>query len=69
MLILNRREGEVIEIQTPLGTIEVKVYEIHTSRVRLNITAPKSFAVHRQEVADAIRREEAAAQLQLKGKP
>ena len=51
MLILSRREHEAISI----GDIVVIVVEIHGNRVRLGIDAPKDVAIHRMEVAEAIR--------------
>lgn len=64
-LVLSRQVDEVIEIETPLGTIEILCVDIRGDKVRIGITAPKSFRVDRKEVADAIRRE----QRQEKGQP
>lgn len=41
--------------------IEVTVVDIRGDKVRLGITAPKVVSVHRQEIYDAIRRENRAA--------
>ena len=54
MLFLTRKVGESIVIN---DDIEVTVVDIRGDKVRLGINAPKSIAVHRKEVYDAIRRE------------
>ncbi len=55
MLILNRNEGEVVEIWTPGITIRV----IHLGRShgadRWGIEAPKEFRIDRGEIAQRIR--------------
>lgn len=56
MLILSRQKGEAIRI----GDTVVTVASIHKTKVRLGIEAPKGVAVHRQEVAEAIERNEKA---------
>ena len=53
MLVLSRRKHEYITIG---DDIIVRVVEIDKGRVRLGIEAPVSIAIHRGEVADAIRR-------------
>lgn len=62
MLVLSRREDESIEILCPDGTvIEVMCIRIGTGdyggerKVRLGVTAPKDYAIHRSEIARAIR--------------
>lgn len=55
MLVLSRKENEAIVIG---NHIVVMVVEIHGDRIRLGIEAPKTVPVHRQEVYDAIRREQ-----------
>lgn len=59
MLILTRRTGETILIG---HEISVTVLAIHTTEVRLGISAPKAIAVHREEVAERIAKQMAAAQ-------
>jgi carbon storage regulator len=54
MLVLSRQRDETIMIG---DDIEVTVVDIRGDKVRLGINAPKSIAVHRKEVYDAIRRE------------
>ena len=54
MLILSRRYGESIRIG---DNIVVTVLEGKGELVRIGINAPRDIAVHRQEVFDAIQRE------------
>lgn len=51
MLVLSRRESQSIVIA---GNILVTVVSIRGDQVRIGIDAPRSVAVHRQEVALAI---------------
>lgn len=55
MLVLTRRKDEIIRIG---DNTTITVMEIRGDRVRLGIEAPKETSVHRQEVYDAIHREE-----------
>ena len=56
MLVLSRKKNESIVID---GNIVVTVVEIKGDKVRLGITAPAEVPVHRSEVFEAIRREQA----------
>lgn len=58
MLVLSRTRDEVIMIG---DDIEVTIVDVRGDKVRLGITAPRSVAVHRKEVYDAIKKENAAA--------
>ncbi len=58
MLVLSRKKNESIVIN---DDITVVVVEIRGDKVRLGIEAPKEVPVHRREVFDAIRRNEASA--------
>jgi carbon storage regulator len=58
MLILTRRVGEILRIG---ADVSVQVMEINGHQVRLGVTAPKSVAVHREEVFQRIAQEEAAS--------
>lgn len=58
MLVLSRQIDETIMIG---NQIEVTIVDIRGDKVRLGITAPKAVAVHRKEVFDAIKKENAAA--------
>lgn len=55
MLVLSRKKHESILID---ATITVTVVEIRGDKVRIGIEAPTDVVVHRQEVADAIRKEQ-----------
>jgi len=57
MLILTRRPGETLEIDG--GKIEVTVLDIKGRQVRIGINAPPDVTIHRKEVAERIRAEEA----------
>lgn len=54
MLVLSRHRDESIVIG---GSIIVTVIDIRGDKVRLGIVAPKEIPVHRQEVHEAIQRE------------
>jgi len=53
-LILTRRVGEMIKIG---DEIEVVVMAVNGNQVRVGIKAPKHIAVHREEIAERIRKE------------
>ena len=55
MLVLSRKKDERIIIG---DQITVMVIEIRGDKVRLGIDAPKEVTVHREEVYEAIRREQ-----------
>lgn len=54
MLVLSRKRDEKIVIA---DNIVITVIEIRGDKVRLGIQAPPEIPVHRQEVYDAIQRE------------
>ncbi len=58
MLVLSRKKNESIVIG---DSITIVVVETRGDKVRLGVEAPKEVPVHRREVFDAIRRNEAAA--------
>ncbi|MEE9211191.1 MAG: carbon storage regulator CsrA [Phycisphaeraceae bacterium] len=58
MLVLSRQRDETIMIG---DDIEITVVDIRGDKVRLGINAPRSVQVHRKEVYDAIKRENADA--------
>ncbi|MBN1341931.1 MAG: carbon storage regulator CsrA [Phycisphaerae bacterium] len=58
MLVLSRQRDETIMIG---DDVEITVVDIRGDKVRLGITAPTRIPVHRKEVYDAIKRENAAA--------
>ena len=55
MLVLSRKKDEKIIIG---DNITLMVIEIRGDKVRLGIEAPKEVSVHRQEVYEAIKREQ-----------
>lgn len=54
MLVLSRKINEVITIG---NDIKILVVDIRSDKVRVGITAPRTVAVHREEVYDSINRE------------
>lgn len=60
MLILTRRVGETLKVG---NDVDVTVLGVKGNQVRIGIKAPKTIAVHREEIFDRIQREaELAAQ-------
>lgn len=53
MLVLGRKEGQVIEIG---DDILVKIIRVGERQVKVGVLAPPDVSVHRQEVAERIRR-------------
>ena len=53
MLVLSRKKNESIVID---DAITIVVVEIRGDKVRLGVEAPKEIPVHRQEVFEAIKR-------------
>jgi len=51
MLVLSRRKTESIMVGED---VEITVVGVYGNKIRLGITAPRSIAVHRKEVYDAI---------------
>ncbi len=58
MLVLSRQRDETIMIG---DEIEITVVDIRGDKVRLGINAPRQVQVHRKEVYEAIKRENAEA--------
>lgn len=59
MLVLSRKKNESIVIDE---RIVITVIEIRGDKVRLGIEAPAEIPVHRQEVFEAIKEQQAADQ-------
>jgi carbon storage regulator len=59
MLILTRRAGESLMIG---ATITVTVIAVNGSQVRIGVAAPKNVAVHREEIYEKIKAENAEAE-------
>ncbi len=67
MLVLSRTRDETIMIG---DDVEITIVDIRGDKVRLGINAPSHIPVHRKEVYDAIKRENArAAQMKPKDVP
>lgn len=61
MLVLSRNPGEKVIIVTPSGEeITVCVVEVRGDRARMGFEAPREYAIHREEVMQAIRTEQSA---------
>lgn len=58
MLVLSRERDQTIIIG---DEVEITIVDVRGDKVRLGITAPSRIAVHRKEVYEAIRRENAQA--------
>lgn len=58
MLILTRRIGETVMIG---DDVRVAVLSVSGTQVRIGIWAPKSVAVHREEIFEKVRAEGVAA--------
>lgn len=56
MLVLSRQKDESIMVG---DNVEITIVDIRGDKVRLGITAPRDIPVHRKEVFEAIKREEA----------
>ena len=56
MLILTRRVGETVVIG---DDVTVTVLGVKGNQVRLGVNAPKEIAVHREEIFERIKREQA----------
>jgi len=59
MLILTRRVGETLMIG---DEVTVTVLGVKGNQVRLGVNAPRDIAVHREEIYERIKREQAAGE-------
>lgn len=56
MLVLSRKKDESIMVG---DDVEITIVDVRGDKVRLGITAPREIPVHRKEIFEAIKREEA----------
>jgi carbon storage regulator len=54
MLVLTRKKNEQLVIRLGTETVTVRILDVVHGRVRVGIVAPKSVAIHREEVARRI---------------
>jgi len=59
MLILTRRVGETVMIG---DDVTITVLGVKGNQVRVGINAPKSVAVHREEIYERIKREQQSSE-------
>ena len=52
MLVLSRREGEAIILETSDGPITIRLTEYNGSQTRVGVEAPRSVKVLREELLD-----------------
>lgn len=57
MLVLSRKKNEVIVIGEGENQVRLMVVEIRGDKVRLGIKADRNVPVHREEVYEAIKKE------------
>ena len=62
MLILARRVGETLMIG---DDVTITILSVRDGQIRIGVNAPKNTAVHREEVYEKMRKENAAAVSQV----
>ncbi len=50
MLVLSRRRGEWVIIETPLGEMKIQITQVVDNKVQLGIDAPQNFQIFREEI-------------------
>ena len=66
MLILTRRVGETLKVG---NDVDVTVLGVKGNQIRIGIKAPKTVAVHREEIFERIQREAELAARSNQSKP
>ena len=61
MLVIRRRQGESLVLDTPAGRVEIDIVELSAARVKVGITAPAEIRILRKEVVLAQQENLAAA--------
>lgn len=61
MLVLSRKRDEIIIIGEGENAVKIQVVDIRGDKVRIGVDAPRHIPVHREEVYNAIKREDEAA--------
>lgn len=64
MLILTRKPGETVMIG---DDVTVQVLGVHGNQVRIGLDAPKTTAVHREEIYERIQAQRLEAHLRAEG--
>jgi carbon storage regulator len=59
MLVLTRREGDTVILETSDGPIEVSIAGINGSQIRVGFKAPKSVKIVRGEIKERDKAEKA----------
>ena len=55
MLVISRREGESITIQTPEGPVTVTIIGIRSNNgIRIGVEAPEEVSIYREEIYSEI---------------
>jgi carbon storage regulator len=66
MLILTRGPSESVMVG---DVVTIKVLAVRGNQVRIGVTAPKSIAVHREEIYQRIQAEKTLAAAEARGQP
>ena len=69
MLVLSRKKDEQLVIRLGEQTVVIRVLDVARDRVRIGIIAPRSVAVHREEVARRIKEWQEGLDQVLAGEP
>lgn len=57
MLVISRKKGESITIQTPEGPVTITVIGIRSNNaIRIGVEAPEEVSIHREEIYSEIQK-------------